>query len=322
MTLEAVEKRYKLNDFDGSIVEQIKNSLKPPLLTTNANGMQQLPAGFSMNHPLIKQHIDKHGNIDKNFVNLLQQHKLKQSQLQQQQQQQQAFLNGKNGNKRFKKDSSSSGTLKPSTTHHNVNISSSGGSSSSSLLSSDNLMNIKSNMNKVSAEFGSNKLQGGNNSSTKKLTVNTSATNRSPLVLNNNNTISQRLNELTGGNKAQNATNAAENQKKRSTIKMLNQAHFASVENAQAGGLDSTSSISANSAIDASLLSELKEYAQYAEELRLNDVENLDTMLNETKNRLSTSVETDGYWCFKRKDGCKYLAVSSLFIHFYINIQV
>lgn len=54
----------------------------------------------------------------------------------------------------------------------------------------------------------------------------------------------------------------------------------------------------------------LSECNEYDEEMRLNEIDNLDAVLNETQNKLSTSVDKDGYWCFKRKEGCKYLAVS------------
>lgn len=60
----------------------------------------------------------------------------------------------------------------------------------------------------------------------------------------------------------------------------------------------------------------LIECNEYDEELRLHDINNLDAMLSETQNKLSTSVEKDGYWCFKRKEGCRYLAqTGSIFKH-------
>jgi len=60
----------------------------------------------------------------------------------------------------------------------------------------------------------------------------------------------------------------------------------------------------AESAGFLSIFSELK---NYEEELRANKIENLDSILSETKNRFSTSSDKDGYWYFKRKEGCKYL---------------
>ena len=52
--------------------------------------------------------------------------------------------------------------------------------------------------------------------------------------------------------------------------------------------------------------------SNYEEQLKMNDItENLDVILSETFNKLSTSSEKDGYWCFKRKEGCKYLAQNS-----------
>ena len=51
------------------------------------------------------------------------------------------------------------------------------------------------------------------------------------------------------------------------------------------------------------------EEIEYNEELRLNNIENLDSAVTEAKSLFSTNVETDGYWSFKRKEGCKYLAV-------------
>ena len=69
----------------------------------------------------------------------------------------------------------------------------------------------------------------------------------------------------------------------------------------------------------SSLINIFNELRDYEEELRLNQVENLDGVLSETRNRLSTSNDKDGYWCFKRKEGCKYLPVSSCsfpFCHF------
>lgn len=56
---------------------------------------------------------------------------------------------------------------------------------------------------------------------------------------------------------------------------------------------------------------------EYNEELRQNNIENLDSALTEAKSLFSTSVEKDGYWSFKRKEGCKYLAVCILLILFY-----
>lgn len=67
-------------------------------------------------------------------------------------------------------------------------------------------------------------------------------------------------------------------------------------------------------------LSALNEFNEYTQELKLNDIENLDSILNETRNKLSTSAEKDGYWCFKRKEGCKYLPVGYFYFeifHFY-----
>lgn len=37
------------------------------------------------------------------------------------------------------------------------------------------------------------------------------------------------------------------------------------------------------------------------------EVEDIESILDETRNKLSTSNEKDGYWCFKRKEGCQYL---------------
>jgi hypothetical protein len=52
--------------------------------------------------------------------------------------------------------------------------------------------------------------------------------------------------------------------------------------------------------------------SNYEEQLKMNDItENLDAILSETFNKLSTSSEKDGYWCFKRKEGCKYLAAQN-----------
>lgn len=52
------------------------------------------------------------------------------------------------------------------------------------------------------------------------------------------------------------------------------------------------------------------ELTAYNEQLKQNDICNLDQLLAETTSKLSTSVESDGYWCFRRKEGCKYLAQS------------
>jgi hypothetical protein len=70
--------------------------------------------------------------------------------------------------------------------------------------------------------------------------------------------------------------------------------------------------------------------SNYEEQLKMNDInENLDVILSETFNKLSTSSEKDGYWCFKRKEGCKYLAAQnsgSIFkndpIEFYENTRL
>lgn len=55
------------------------------------------------------------------------------------------------------------------------------------------------------------------------------------------------------------------------------------------------------------LLSIFSELKSYEDELRANKIDNLDSILSETKNRFSTSSDKDGYWYFKRKEGCKYL---------------
>jgi hypothetical protein len=55
-------------------------------------------------------------------------------------------------------------------------------------------------------------------------------------------------------------------------------------------------------------LNDLNECNTYDAELKLNNVENLEAILSDTKSGLSTSAEKDGYWCFRRKEGCKYLA--------------
>ena len=60
------------------------------------------------------------------------------------------------------------------------------------------------------------------------------------------------------------------------------------------------------------LLNIFNELKDYEEELRANQIDNLDSILSETKSRLSTSSDKDGYWYFKRKEGCKYLPVSKI----------
>ena len=46
----------------------------------------------------------------------------------------------------------------------------------------------------------------------------------------------------------------------------------------------------------------------YEEELRLHQIDNLDEILSEVKNKLGTNADTAGHWCFKRKEGFNYLA--------------
>lgn len=58
---------------------------------------------------------------------------------------------------------------------------------------------------------------------------------------------------------------------------------------------------------NAEFLNIFNELKDYEEELRANQIDNLDSILSETKSRLSTSNDKDGYWYFKRKEGCKYL---------------
>jgi hypothetical protein len=55
-------------------------------------------------------------------------------------------------------------------------------------------------------------------------------------------------------------------------------------------------------------LNDLNECNTYDQELKLNNVENLEAILNDTKSGLGTNIEKDGDWCFRRKEGCKYLA--------------
>ncbi len=44
----------------------------------------------------------------------------------------------------------------------------------------------------------------------------------------------------------------------------------------------------------------------------VDEVINYEQIVNEALNSLSTNIEKDGYWCFKRKEGCKYLPQSKL----------
>lgn len=54
-------------------------------------------------------------------------------------------------------------------------------------------------------------------------------------------------------------------------------------------------------------LNDLNECNTYDNELKLNNVENLEAVLSDARTCLATSSEKDGYWCFKRKEGCRYL---------------
>ena len=286
MSLEQVEKRYKLNDFDGSITESIKRELKPPLLTTNTNGTQ-LPLG--LNSMLKLTGLDKQAPMEKQIASLIAQHKLKQ---QQQQQQMPKISNNNINNKRKKDGSSLAGVKLPHTTLHNV--------------SNNNTNNIIHNSLKPSKLISGSDLarlnqqqqqqQLLNSSNNKKLTVNTSATNRSPLLL------AGQVNSQNSAAALKASPNNSADAKKRNLMRKSG-----------AGGEAVENELllpCAASLVDLNLLKELNEYQQYTEELRLNNIENLDSVLSETKNRLSTSVEMDGNWSFKRKDGCKYLAVS------------
>ena len=58
-------------------------------------------------------------------------------------------------------------------------------------------------------------------------------------------------------------------------------------------------------------LNDLNECTTYDAELKLNNIENLEAALSDTRHSLATSSEQDGYWCFRRKEGCKYLAAQT-----------
>jgi hypothetical protein len=329
LTLEAFEKRFKANDYDGSLIESIKNSLKSPLHQLNhhknsnssTNGIIHLtPGGFVNPSTLAALKLNQlssassTSSVDKSSTIAF---------LLKQQQQNSTGVNllqnnlNNNNNKRFKKDGKPISKLLNST--NTVNNNQTKNSSHSS--NSDSLSHKQQ---KLVNEFSStNNRQNSINSSNsnKKLTVNALTANQllqqqQPVVSSSTQLLNNRLNELSNLKSL--------NEKSRRLLMMQRKLNG----DASAGETDllnnkSTDGIMSGSIsggsdqiIDARLAQELSEIKQYTEELKLNNIENLDAVLNETKNHLSTSVEKDGQWCFRRKDGCKYLAVSSFILFF------
>ena len=301
LTLETFEKRYKCNDYDATITDSIKHSLKPSTTTnTNHNNhhhhhnqqqqhqnghslLHQLPAGFSLNSPqavaLLNQKLANHP-AGAQLAQLLQANKLKLNYNSNVQQIKKDLFNAadsvnsspsssSSNNKRFKKDST--------TTSNNK-------------LANDNLLNIKLNQ-----QIRLQQQQQSLNTSNKKLTVNTTATN----LLQSNDANNKRLRivrKLDNNNEKEATLATSENLRTENPPTTLQQ--------------QQQQQPSLSQLIDPRVLTELNDYKQYNEELRLHGFDNLDSILAETKNKLSTSCEKDGQWVFKRKEGCKYLAPS------------
>ena len=77
-----------------------------------------------------------------------------------------------------------------------------------------------------------------------------------------------------------------------------------------AGDSASPSVVGGASGRSDELVQVFNELRDYEEELRANQIDNLEAVLSEARSRLTTNSDRDGYWYFKRKEGCKYLPVS------------
>ncbi len=326
LTLETFEKRYKLNDYDGQITDQITCMLKP-------SAMPSLPQDNSNNTNVHSNKLSQNNNhtnnnlssIDKTIVNLINSNKLKtlgsppHSSLKKISHVDSDFLVdsicSSDKQKRHKKEK----RLREDS------ISSGGNNNISPFISNKANQKIIGNLIDLSNQSKLHAHLIGNNSG-----LNKKSNNLNPASLHKssqqnsllNNRPSMNQNKLEMFKKTQKLLNSMELEQMQFNRMVNSQRRNNSINISSRQACDGNESPISGTEVrsqdvdsvkkSAGLLSAFNEIRVYEDELRANQIENLDAILCETKNRLSTSSDKDGYWYFKRKEGCKYLPVSLL----------
>lgn len=293
LTLDQVEKRFKANDFDGSMVEGIKNTLRPPSLSHhNTNSQTAIAAGLLVSNPaLLKQlGIAPHQLDSKTLTNLLQQNPRLKSFVSS------VATNAAAANAAAVSAAAASANKKPGLAadankklvvgkKNLVNHSTSSSSSSGDHLKSSALTNHQ-RLNQLSATQL--------NSSKKSTTVNS----------NNINSKLSQMNSVTANGQKSSLNKYGELMGNKSSLDVVNSNKRRLVR--PGGSVDPY----LNAVANPGLLADIEENNEFVEALKANDIGNLEATLDEYK----SCFESEGTYRFNRKEGCKYLPPSgSLF---------
>ena len=278
LTLESFEKRFKLSDYDGSATQSILFALRKELMA------QQQPLRQQQQQQLQQQSL-----LDKKIARMIQTNDLKGL------------------------ASPPSGSFK--------------GMANANLL---NLMNKKPalapfTVNNASAASTTSSLNEKRRLKKERMMQQQQQPFQQLLINNNNN----KNNKFTGGQQQQQASpyklesDAAlalkmqqRAQQKNQLLALQQQQHKQLMLLLRGEASGTAAAAAALSLADFPYPLSEQQRAQLQGELAQcsQELVQLEGALNEIRNQLSTSVEKDGYWCFKRKEGCKYLAqTGSLF---------
>jgi len=324
LTLETFEKRYKLNDYDGTIADQITCMLRPSAMPSLPQDTAHSATTTTSNNKLSQN--NNHNNsslssIDKTIVNLINSNKLKtlasspthapltkrapnldsdfladaiygSADAKQKQQRH------KKTEKRLREDSAPSGNI-------------------SSLISNKanqkiigNLIDL-SNKSKMHAHLLNSGLKKQSHGQVLQPGSPLLSTSKLEMFKKTHKLISSMELEQMQFNRmvsSQRRRNNSVNSRQQPPPQQLSERTTETGGDRLAGPSEEGVAAGQRS---AGLLSVFNELRAYEEELRANQIENLDAVLSEAKSRLSTSSDKDGYWYFKRKEGCKYLPVGS-----------
>lgn len=337
LNLETFEKRFKANDYDGTVCESIKCSLKPATLTTTTNGhllihlqqQQQLNNNTNKLNSLSKQQqqstiYNKSNLIDPTAKLLTEKQKQKlnkQKKLSSLLGTNLSVINYTTHQQQQQKLGNLSDKLKQQL-QHSMKLSNQLPANANKLTANNLLVNNKS-LSQFPQKHSQQSMQ-------KSLTSNSSSNkSRNDMKLQSSSSAaidspSNRLKKQRHSNQNESA-DAHHHHHHNNSTSLLNTSSSNLLNDTYDNEMDqqpSAAAAAAKAAVDMNEfhrrlchkfnidMNDLNVCTNYDEQLRLNDIENLEQMLTETRNKLSTSNEKDGHWCFKRKEGCKYLAQS------------
>lgn len=329
LTLETFEKRYKLNDYDGTLTDSIACSLKPLLSTTTTNSQQANIINNLLNNSNLNKlnqtnEMNKNlSTIDKTIVNLINSNKMKtlssppHSSLKKIPQD---FL----VDSIYKNNNLNSKLCKQLSEKQQKKLKKDKLQQQSNVNQNQTISNIINNNKKLYGDlndFTANKITVNNNSAS--TTPLTNRSNNNQLIFDN---IRRRTNSTTNTNNRRPVNSNSNSNSSDGSSRFNENENLDSNNNKNSRNLNHNLFKNKADLINSDLLSNQRlaqqhqqqleddnlniifnEFKEYEDELRLNQIENLDSILNEAKNRLSTTSDKDGYWCFKRKEGCKYL---------------